>query len=146
MFKMSITNRLKSVQMKKYYLLILFIIAASLTGCYDREILDSKEGESIDPVSNLSFTTTEPEVVFTWNLPSGYPADIIQPVSVVVTIYRDDVKISTITLADAPTTYTYTAYSSANTYRFIFKVRAEVDTDDPNMSSLRYSSGKVAVL
>jgi hypothetical protein len=132
--------------MKKYYLLILFIIAASLTGCYDREILDSKEGESIDPVSNLSFTTTEPQVVFTWNMPSGYPADIIQPVSVVVTIYKNEVKVSTITLADAPTTYTYTSYSSANTYRFIFKVKAAVDTDDPNKSTLRYSSGKVAVL
>ncbi len=132
--------------MKKFYLLILFIIAASLTGCYDREILGSKDGESINPISNLSFTTAAPQVVFTWNMPSGYPEDIVQPVSVVVTIYRNDVKVSTITLANAPTTYTYTSYSSANTYRFIFKVMAAVDTDDPNKATLRYSSGKVAVL
>lgn len=71
---------------------------------------------------------------------------MVQPVSVVVTVYRNNVKVSTRTLVDAPTTFTYSSYSSVNIYRFIFKVKAEVNTEDPNKSKLRYSSGKVVVL
>lgn len=122
------------------------MLAALISGCTDRQIIESKEGESIDPVKALTYTVNETEVVFNWQLPSGFPQDIIQPVSVFVTVYKDNKKVSTVTLPDAPTTYTYTAYSSASTYRFIFKVLGNVDTDDLNKSKLRYSSGAVAVI
>ncbi|MBE0653966.1 MAG: DUF4945 domain-containing protein, partial [Bacteroidales bacterium] len=97
--------------MKRYYIFILIIIAASLTGCYDREIIDSKEGESIDPISNLNYNIIEPVVVFTWDMPANYPSDVVEPVSIVVVVYRNNVKVSTLTLPDAPTTFTYSSYS-----------------------------------
>jgi hypothetical protein len=122
------------------------IIVALLTSCTDRHIIDSKEGESINPVTGLTHTVNAPEVVFNWQLPSSYPQDVIQPVSIFLTVYKDNKKVSTITLPDAPTTYTYTGYSSASAYRFIFKVLGDVDTDDLNKSKLRYSSGVVAVI
>lgn len=131
--------------MKNIYLGCL-IIAALLTSCTDRQIIDSKEGESISPVTGLNYSLNEPQVIFTWQMPSSYPQDIIQPVSVFLTIYKDNKKVSTITLPDAPTTYTYTTYNSASTYRFIFKVMGDVDTDDLNESKRRYSSGSVVVL
>lgn len=130
--------------MKKIYIACL-VLAALLTGCDDRQIIDSKEGESISPVTGLNYTLNEPEVVFTWQLPSSLPKDILQPVSVYVTVYKDNKKVTTVTLSDAPTTYTYSGYNSASIYRVIFKVKGEVDTDDLNKSKLRYSSGVVAV-
>jgi len=125
---------------------MLFIVATVLSGCYDREILDSKPGNSIDPVKNLNYIVNEPEIEFTWELPSSFPDDIIHPVSVVITVFKDDTQVATITVADAPTSYTYTDYDSGSIYRFIFKVRAEVDTDELNESKLRYSKGVVVTL
>jgi hypothetical protein len=131
--------------MKKLFIACL-VLAALLTGCEDRQIIDSKEGESISPVTGLNYTVNEPEVVFTWQMPSSFPQDILQPVSVFVTVYKDNKKVTTVTLTDAPTTYTYSGYNSASIYRFIFKVRGDVNTDDLNESKLRYSSGVVAVI
>ena len=37
---------------------------------------------------------------------------------------------------------TFTDYDPQDTYKFIVKVRGEVDTDNPNLSDLRYSLGK----
>lgn len=130
----------------KYLVFILFVIATFITGCYDRDILDYKEGESINPVTNLTYTVNGSDVVFNWNLPATFPEDIIQPVSVYLTVFKNNVQISTKTIADAPTTYTYTGYNSGSTYRFIFKVKAEINTNDPNRSSLSYSSGAVIEL
>lgn len=130
----------------RYLNVLLLLITTLLTGCYEREILDYKEGESIAPVSSLNYTVNESDVIFSWGLPSSYPNDIIQPVSVVITVYIDDVKVSTVTIDDAPTAYTYSLYSSENTYRFIFKLMSEVETDDPNISPVRYSLGVVTTL
>lgn len=126
--------------MKYLYICFLIIVAATITGCYDRYILD-KEGETIDPVTNVTFVINEPEIEFSWNLPPSYPDDIILPVSVYLTVYKDDIKVSTTTIPDNPTTYLYTDYDSACDYRFIFKVKADVDVDNPNLSNLRYSEG-----
>lgn len=131
--------------MKKVYFGCLIIITL-ITSCTDRQIIDSKEGESINPVTDLNYSVNAPEVIFTWQMPTSYPQDIMQPVSVFVTIYKDNKKVSSITLPDAPTTYTYATYNSASTYRFIFKVLGNVDTDDLNKSKLRYSLGSVAVI
>ncbi|MCK5135197.1 MAG: DUF4945 domain-containing protein [Bacteroidales bacterium] len=129
--------------MKYSYICLLFILAISVTSCYDRDILESKEGESIDPISNLTYGANEPEIVFNWDLPTNFPDDILHPVSVFLTVFQDDIKISTVTIPDGPNTYTYTEYDPGSGFRFIFKVQADVDTDDPNLSSLRYSAGSV---
>lgn len=131
--------------MKHLYIYILLITSVVLAGCYDRDILE-KEGESIYPVTNITYTISEPEIEFTWILPTSYPDDIILPVSVYLTVYKDDIKVSSTTITDNPTTYTYTGYDTASNYRFIFKVKADVDIDDPNYSDIRYSEGNIVII
>ncbi len=131
--------------MKYLCTFLLIITAAFTTGCYDRDILDFKEGESIDPVSNLTHTVNGTAIVFSWELPTSYPEDIIQPVSVYLTVYKNNTQVSTITITNT-STYTYTGYTPTSAYRFIFKVKAAVDTSDPNKSNVRYSGGVVVVL
>ena len=110
-------------------------------GCTDREILDSKPGEAIDSVTNLQYTIAGTDVTLSWDLPSQIPDDIIDPVSIYITILRDGVAIENITLPDAPESYVFDAYDSSRDYTVIVKVLGDVDTTDPNVSKLRYSLG-----
>jgi hypothetical protein len=135
-----LTNKNYEVMKKNFYLAICSILLL-LSGCYDRDIIDSKEGEPLDPVTNLTYTIDGSNVNLSWTLPSQYPSDIITPVAVQIKVYRNNVLLSTLTVIEDPVTYTYTPYSSDNVYRFILKVTAAVNTTDPNKSKLRYSPG-----
>jgi hypothetical protein len=126
--------------MKKVAFLLLITSVFMLSAC-EYEIIDSKPGESISPVTNLSHSVSEDEVMLTWDLPSSYPDDIVQPVSVMIRITRDGNNAGTVVLDDAPESYTYDAYDPSQTFKFTVKVRGEVDTDDPNVSDVRYSLG-----
>ena len=126
--------------MKKLaYFFIMFSILV-FSAC-EYEIIDSKPGEPLDPVSNLNYSISGSEVTLTWDLPTSYPDDIIQPVSVFIRIIINGVNAGTQTLEGAPESYTFTGYDPQDTYKFIVKVRGEVDTDNPNLSDLRYSLG-----
>jgi hypothetical protein len=127
--------------MKKvlYYISILCVL--TFTGCIDREILDSKPGEEIDPVTNLKYTISGTDVTLTWNLPTTIPDDIIKPVSIYVKVLRNNVSIASVVLPNAPLTYVYKPYDSTKQYIIIVKVQGSVDTTDPNVSNLRYSLG-----
>jgi hypothetical protein len=131
--------------MKNYFYLIICSILLLLSGCYDRDIIDSKEGDPLDPVTNLVYTINGNNVNLSWTLPSQYPSDIILPVSVMIKVYKNNLLFTTATVPDAPTTYTYNPYDSASSYRIIVKVQGSVDTDDPNKSKLRYSPGETVV-
>ncbi|MBE0676012.1 MAG: DUF4945 domain-containing protein [Bacteroidales bacterium] len=131
--------------MKTSFYIIMCSFFLILSGCYDRDIIDEKEGEPLAPVTSLGYTINGTDVILSWALPSGYPADILQPVSVVLYVYRDGTLINTITVPEAPTTYTYTSYNSANTYRMTVKVRGAVDSDEPNQSKIRLSPGVTVV-
>ena len=128
--------------MKKalYYISILCVLI--ITGCTDRDILDSKPGEAIDPVSNLQYTINGTNVILTWSLPSKIPVDIIQPVSIYLQVKRNNVAILSVVLPNAPSSYTYTGYDASKSYIFIVKIQGSVDTKDPNVSNLRYSLGQ----
>ena len=132
--------------MKNKISLIIGFIILVMTGCYDRDIIDAKPGESIDPVTNLNYTVDGNSVNLTWALPTQFPDDIILPVSAMIKVYEDDILKSTVTIADAPTTYTYISYNAENSYRFIVKVVGEVDTDNPNVATTRYSLGEFVVI
>jgi hypothetical protein len=131
--------------MKNLKYIVFGIIILFASGCYDRDIIDSKPGEPIDPVTNLSYLVEEGNIILSWNLPADNPSDIILPVSVYIKVYRDEVLISTVTIAET-TTYTYSAYNSEKSYRFVVKVVGDVDTDDPNAAVTRYSLGAYVVI
>lgn len=132
--------------MKNKISLAIGCIILMLTGCYDRDIIDAKPGESIDPVTSLNYTVDGNNVILTWVLPTQYPDDIILPVSVMIKVYEDNLLKSTITKPDAPTTYTFESYDPEISYLFIVKVMGDVDTDDPNVAKTRYSLGEFVVV
>src|SRR5690606_21164116 len=103
--------------MKKKSLILLIFVCHYMTGCYERDIIDDKFGEAIEPINGLNFSITGSDVIFTWNLPSTYPDDLILPVSVVVTIFINNINVGSETLDSAPTTYTYSSYSANENYR-----------------------------
>lgn len=131
--------------MRKSLYIVMCTLLLILSGCYDRDIIDEKAGDPLDPVTNLDYTINGTNVVLSWTLPVSYPLDIIQPVSVVLYVYRNSTLINTFTVPDAPATYTYTSYNAANTYRIIVKVQGAVDTDDVNKSKVRLSPGVTVV-
>jgi hypothetical protein len=128
--------------MKKYFFYILILSVLLYSGCYEDEIIDSKPGEAIDPVTDLEYAIAETHVNLRWEFPSAYPEDILQPVSVLVRITVDGQTEGTVILEEAPVSYTYTAYDPSKTYRFTVKVVGAVETSDPYASDLRYSLGK----
>ena len=132
--------------MKNLYICLLFIAAFAITGCYDRDIIEKKPGESIDPVTNLNYTIDGTDITFTWTLPSSFPDDILLPVSVQMTVFKDNIQVSSTAIPDAPTTFIYTGYNAESIYRFIFKVKANVDTEDQSVSNVRYSKGTVVII
>ncbi|GGF25499.1 hypothetical protein GCM10011339_11990 [Echinicola rosea] len=100
----------------------------------------SKPGEPVDPVSNLEYTLEEQEVTLAWDLPSSYPADVVQPVMVHISISINGQNAGTQVLDNDPVSFAY-PYDPENTYKFIVKVLADIETSDEFESDIRYSLG-----
>jgi hypothetical protein len=128
--------------MKKYAAYIAVLCVTLFMACREEEILLSKPGEALKPVTNLAHTISGNDAVLTWDLPSEFPDDVITPVSVQVRITIDGLSGGNVILQGAPETYTFLGYDAAKNYKFTVKVTAAVDTDDPAESNLRYSPGQ----
>tara|TARA_R100001369_G_C3272671_1_gene160350 strand:- start:365 stop:775 length:411 start_codon:yes stop_codon:yes gene_type:complete len=133
--------------------IVFYISVCSLIlfcGCYDDSPIESKPGESIDPVTNLQANIREGEeedIVLNWDLPSDYPEDVIEPVSVHIQVKIDGRREGgDIVLDSAPETYTYSPYDESMNYSFTVKVLAIVETSEPHESDLRYSLGETVEL
>lgn len=132
--------------MKKiaFYISILSILIFS--GCKDYEIIDSKPGEPISPVTNLAYTKSGTNVTLSWTLPTSFPNDILQPVSIIIKVIRNGQLIDTKEVMNAPVSYIYPSYDSSKKYKFTVKVKGNVNTKDPKFSNLRYSLGQTVEL
>lgn len=143
--------------MKIKFLITYFLLLIVFSAC-EYEIIDSKLGESVDTVSNLDYSISEGDITLTWDLPSSYPNDIIQPVSIFIRVTKRDkerpseeyplyspatLNAGTFTIDGNPTSFTYTQYDPRYSYRFTIKVMAKVDVNSPNFSDLRYSKGVI---
>lgn len=131
--------------MKNYIFYISFLCILFCSGCYDEEIIVSKPGEAIDPVSNLEYTVSVDSVVLTWDMPSTYPEGVIEPVFVHIKVSEDGKHVATPVLENAPESFTY-PYDPSKEYRFTVKVMANVNTSEPHESDLRYSLGRTVNL
>lgn len=129
--------------MKNYIFYISMLCLLLCNSCQEEEILTSKPGESIAPVTNLKHAISGNSVTLTWNLPETYPADMIQPVSVLVIRTEDGRSAGTQVLPNAPKSLTH-PYNPARKYKFTVKVQAPVNSTDPNVSKLRISLGQTA--
>lgn len=133
--------------MKKYVFYILMLSSVLAAGCYDDDVITSKPGEPIDPVSNLAADTMEGQLVLTWDLPAAYPENVIEPVSVQIHISIDGRKEGgAITLENDPVSFTYSPYDPAKEYKFTVKVVAGMETSEDYQSDLFYSPGNTIEL
>jgi hypothetical protein len=56
--------------------------------CYDRDVLDAKDGVSLPPVNNLQSSRAGSALTLTWEIPAGIPAEIARPLDVNVQVLR----------------------------------------------------------
>ncbi|MBF9255727.1 DUF4945 domain-containing protein [Pontibacter sp. 172403-2] len=127
--------------MKKYIFYISIICVLFAAGCKEEDIVLSKPGEPIAPVTNLDYTISGSDAILTWDLPSTLPDDIIEPVSVFIRISVDGQSAGTLVVDDAPESFVYSPYDASKKYKFTVKVQGKVDTTDPYRSDLRLSPG-----
>ena len=132
--------------MKNYIFYISIFFVVFCFGCKKEEIITSKPGESISPVTNLTHSVAGNQLNIQWKLPSSLPSDIKSPVSVVISINVDGQNKGTVVLDNAPESYIYTPYDASKAHRFTVKVRGSVSTTDPNFSNMRYSLGETLIL
>lgn len=128
--------------MKKYIFYISILSVLFYSACNKDDIITSKPGKPISPVTNLAYSISDSNINLTWKLPSALPDDIIPPVSVLIKISIDGQNRGTLVLENAPENYTFSPYDPAKTYRFTVKVMGKVNTQDKNFSNLRYSPGE----
>lgn len=128
--------------MKRYIFYSSIFCVLLCSGCREEEIILSKPGEPIDPVSNLEYAIADSSATLIWELPATFSDEIIKPVSVLIRISIDGQNAGTYILENAPESYTYSPYDPSKTYRFTVKIQGAVDTSDPYRSKLRISPGK----
>ena len=141
MFQASLSRRKMTNIMKNFILTIVCVGLMICSGCKDEKIIDSKPGKPIEPVTNLNYTIADGAVQLSWKLPSDYPDDVIQPVSVQITATIDGKNEGNTVIEAAPETYVYSPYVPGVTHKFTVKVMASVDTTEPYESDLRLSLG-----
>lgn len=128
--------------MKNYIFYISIMCFTLFCSCDNEELITSKSGIHLDPVTNLEHSIAGKEAVLAWDLPSNIDEKIITPISVQIDISIDGKKEGgSVVLEDNPKSYNYSSYDPSKKYRFTVKAMASVDTSDPNVSDLLYSLG-----
>ncbi len=131
--------------MKKIvYILSIVCMGLITSSCYDRDIIDHKEGVSLPAVTNLqSNLVNEKELTVSWQVPtSEIPDEMIRPLSVYIQIYKGNAREYQITLPNEPTTWTYTLKDPTSKYRVIVKLYGKLDEALYGMTSEIYSLGQ----
>ncbi|MDR1336498.1 MAG: DUF4945 domain-containing protein [Tannerella sp.] len=144
--------------MKKTVYLILTVIGLCLSAvsCYDRSVLDEKEGVSLSAVTNLQSTRSGNTVTLTWSIPTDIPAEIDRPLSVNVQVLRSRpgvlsvTRVDTRTLPDEATTTTYLIPDDVDNvgygYHIVVKLTGNLKESVYGHSSQIFSPGQTAVI
>lgn len=140
--------------MKKIvYLLTILTMVLMYTSCYDRDILDLKEGVSLPPVTNLTYSLSGQTASLTWGIPGDIPSEISKPLSVNIQVLQykpgilSPIRVYTVTLENEPTTATFTVSTTdENEYHVIVKLVGNVKEAVYGESTLIYSLGQTIVI
>ncbi|WP_153799741.1 DUF4945 domain-containing protein [Foetidibacter luteolus] len=133
--------------MKNIMLLILFAAIAAITGCVKTNI-SAKQGVSLPAVENLALQpVSETEVKLSWQMPKTIPAEINQPLNVLIEVKEQlntgrTLPVFNTTLTGAPTEFLYTLPDKAKTYLLTVKLNGGVKEPDVNYSSNIISLGQ----
>ncbi|MDR2042363.1 MAG: DUF4945 domain-containing protein [Tannerella sp.] len=143
--------------MKKrvYIFMLLTWVCLCIPSCYDRNILDSKEGVSLPPVTGLEYTRSGDQVTLTWGIPSDIPPEISRPLSVNVQVlrYRPGVlsitRVDTHTLSGEPLTASLTVPNEDNAgyeYHIVVKLTGHLKESVYGYSSQIFSLGQTIII
>jgi len=127
--------------MKKFLFYTSILCLLFCASCRDEEIILSKPGEPITPLTNVKYSISEDKVTLTWDLPATLPEDIVKPIAVLIKVSVDGRNEGTHVITDAPVSFTYSPYDPSKQYRFTIKAQGDVNTTDPYRSKLRISPG-----
>jgi len=97
------------------------------TACNDVDVFEPVYGDPIDPVTDLKYSISGNIVTITWVLPSSYPDDIVQPVSIYLVFNYGGQKPMTMVLPEAPISFVFDEYNPEMSYKAIVKVLGYVD-------------------
>ena len=122
------------------------------TGCYDRDIIDSKPGVSLPTVTGLAYSMSDRTATVTWGIPSNIPSEIARPMRINVEVlqYRpgtySPVRVHLVTLEDEATSTTYEVPSDGYEYHVIIKLVGNVKDPPYGTSNLIYSLGQTVIV
>lgn len=103
-------------------LIALTIILAFFTGCYDREIIDSKDfNHPLPKVENLTYTIQGNAVTLAWQIPDNISTDFRRPLEARVQVIENDIYSKEVNILNEVNKATIEIDSSKD-YRFIVKL------------------------
>lgn len=124
------------------------VILFATMACNKSDAVDSKPGVSLPVVTSLTLQKVGAnKVTLNWQLPANIPAEIQQPLNVIIQVneYVSVTKwnpIANFNLPDAPITFSYDLPNPASVYHFIVKLNGKTKTIDKNYSSNITSPGQ----
>lgn len=132
---------------------IIFFLSLALfvfinTSCYDRDIIDGKDGISLPPVTNLQAgILANNKVTLTWDLPSNIPNGIKRPMSVYIQVYKGTVIESLTTVNNEPTSYEVDIRDPDEAkYRVVVKILGSLEEVEYGKSGTIYSLGQTVAV
>ncbi len=94
----------------------------SLSGCYDRSILDDKGLNYFMPkAENVKYTQSNTTVMLTWDIPTEIPEEFKRPIAVQIQVVENDIYKDKITLSNEETSYSF-IIDPEKEYRYIVKL------------------------
>lgn len=109
--------------MKKITTVFIMVLAVlSLSGCYDRSILDDKGLNYFMPkAENVKYTQSNTTVMLTWDIPTKIPEEFKRPIAVQIQVVENDIYKDKITLSNEETSYSF-IIDPEKEYRYIVKL------------------------
>ncbi|MFC4676330.1 DUF4945 domain-containing protein [Dysgonomonas termitidis] len=126
------------------YILSVICIALMANSCYDRDIIDYKEGVTLPTVTELKYTLTNPDKIkLEWNIPGNIPDEMKRPVSVYIQVYRNTtVPEHQIVLTGEPASWEYTMQEPDAKYKVTVKMVGKLKEKTYGQSDDIYSLGQ----
>jgi len=108
--------------MKNVVKFVLTFAVILLSGCYDRDIVDSKEfGFSLPEVENLNYTKQGNTVTLTWQIPANIPDVFNRPLETDIQVVENNIYRNIQSVFDENTSLDITIDTEKN-YRFVVKL------------------------
>jgi hypothetical protein len=121
----------------------IILLALTLVGCIERDVLDKKEGTSLPAVQELkSSLQSGKDVNLQWIIPSEIPSEMQRPLSVYIQVYRGNTLEYQISLQNEPATWSYTLAEPNSKYRIVVKMQGLLKEKTQGISDEIYSPGQ----